>query len=928
MMIANSETSDKRGALAVRRGSAVARAAGRLTTALAMAATVGIILHAAAEPARLVGVTSQGDALLIESTEPAAYSITRPDAVTLVVDMRNVSVSDARSDVPRQGVIAGVRLEQATAVDGRSVARVHISLTRPAEHTVRSARNTIRVELTPRAGTAASARPQAAASSTLTPVKLSTPAPAPVAAPKPAAQPPAAQLPVGQGPAKKASGAATILERIQSRKTPSALTLTLSGNGHLTPATVIESKDRPRRLVIDFPNVASKTPTSTAIDSPLVSRVRVGLNSHQPPVTRVVMEIASDVSYHVARSGDAGRDLDVVFEAGKNGGTVVVAPADPNAAPVEPEPPVTLQQAIANVASITPKEPVGEPAQPIDAMAALKPTTAASAKPAPAPAVERVRSEPAAARASSPEAIRPQTAASPSATTPAAAAPTAPPPPQVQATPAAQTPATPSRAQGAPLQRQQAAQPSAAAPPPAAAQPPAAAAGQPPATGQPPAAGQPAPQRPGDQTTRQFTGHAISLDFEGVDLRAVLRTFADVSGLNMVIDPDVQGTVDIKLTDVPWDQALDVILRGNQLDYSVDGTIVRISRIKTLEDENKARQAAAQAAAERAAQAGGLTFETFPLSYAKAAEMAPLLKGSLRLSKYGQVQVDTRTNTLIIADLPDQFPAIRDLLRSLDRAEPQVEVEARIVQTTRDFAKAIGVQWGLNGRVMPDIGNTTSLAFPNRGTLGGRLAPQGPVDPRATELEQTGSAVRLGVPDATTAIGLALGAVNGAFNLDVALSALERTGKGRVLSTPRLTTQNNIQAEVAQGVQIPIQVVNNNTVTVSFKDAVLVLRVTPQITAAGTVIMKVEIENATADFSRQVNGIPPVDTQRALTQVQIDDGATTVIGGIFISQEQSTSDKTPVLHRIPILGWLFKQDRLEDESRELLIFITPRILKG
>ncbi len=409
----------------------------------------------------------------------------------------------------------------------------------------------------------------------------------------------------------------------------------------------------------------------------------------------------------------------------------------------------------------------------------------------------------------------------------------------------------------------------------------------------------------------------------------MLRTLADVSGLNMVIDPDVQGSVDIKLTDVPWDQALDVILRGNGLDYSVDGTIVRISKIKTLEDENKARQAAAQAAAERQAQAGGLAFETFPLSYAKAAEIAPLLKGSLRLSKYGQVQVDVRTNTLIIADLPEQFGPIRQLLATLDRAEPQVEVEARIVQTTRDFAKAIGVQWGLNGRVMPDIGNTTSLVFPNQGTLGGRLGgTQGTTDPRATELEQTSSGVRLGVPDATSAIGLALGSVNGAFNLDVALSALERTGKGRVLSTPRLTTQNNIEAEVAQGIQIPIQVVANETVTVSFKDAVLILRVTPQITAANTVIMKITIENGTADFSRQVNGIPPVNTQRALTQVQIDDGATTVIGGIFVSTETSSNGQVPLLHRIPILGWLFKNERVEDESRELLIFITPRILRS
>ena len=274
----------------------------------------------------------------------------------------------------------------------------------------------------------------------------------------------------------------------------------------------------------------------------------------------------------------------------------------------------------------------------------------------------------------------------------------------------------------------------------------------------------------------------------------MLRTFSDVSGLNMVIDPDVQGTVDIKLTDVPWDQALDVILRGNQLDYTVDGTIVRVSRIKTLEDENKAKQSAAQALAERQAQAGGLSFETYPLSYAKAAEMAPLLKGSLRLSKYGQVQIDARTNTLIIADLPENLPAIRQLLTALDRAEPQVEIEARIISTTRDFARAIGVQWGLNGRMTPEIGNTTNLAFPNSGEVSGRL------DAAGTAVNMPASASR-GLP---SAIGIAMGAVNGAFNLDVALSALENTGKGRVLSTPRVTTQNNVEAEIMQGVQIPV----------------------------------------------------------------------------------------------------------------------------
>ena len=195
-----------------------------------------------------------------------------------------------------------------------------------------------------------------------------------------------------------------------------------------------------------------------------------------------------------------------------------------------------------------------------------------------------------------------------------------------------------------------------------------------------------------------------------------------------------------------------------------------------------------------------------------------------------------------------------------------MEVEARIVQTTRDFARAIGIQWGLNGRVTPELGNTTSLAFPNRGTLGGRIGAAGPPDRSARDRARADRhrGRTCGVPGATSAIGLALGAVNGAFNLDVALSALERTGKGRVLSTPRLTTQNNIEAEVAQGMQIPIQTVANNTVTVTFKDAVLMLQ---GDAADHRRQHRDHADHASRtrppDFSRQVNGIPPIDTQRA-----------------------------------------------------------------
>ena len=847
------------------RRATLATAAGRLFAIAGMTAAAGIMLSARAVPVKLVGVSATANAVLIEATEPVAYSVGRPDPLTLTVDMRNVSVDDARRDVTRGGAVADVRLEQATAVDGRSIARVTVVLARPSEYRVRSARNTIRVELSP--GDAPASRGVVAE------------------VPLPAAAVPAS-VPTGVEPA-------TRLERVQTNRSPDSTTVTLSGNGHLVPAGVTESQDQPRRLVLDFPNVSSRAPAQTSVDSDLVSRVRVGLNSQEPLVTRVVMEIADAAVYHVERAGESGRDFAVVFQHSQTPGTIMLAPpAAPSAAPREPEPAITMQEAIANAAPLTPKDEVV-----VDAMAALN-TVASEA--AARTAITPAASEPAAAAPDRDLLVAPPVTrqASGAATVSAGVTPT----PVPKQAPAVAPPAS------APAPRPAAPQASGQAQTPAPAQPPA----------QPPSG-----QRVSGEQQKQFTGHPISMDFQGVDLRAVLRSFAEISGLNMVIDPDVQGTVDIVLTEVPWDQALEVILRGNQLDYTVDGTIVRIARIDTLKKEQDARQALAKSAAD----AGSLAVRTFALSYARAAQAAPLIKRAA-LSQRGDVQIDERTNTLIVTDLPARLDTAASLLATIDRAEPQVEVEARIVQTTRDFARAVGIQWGLNGRVMPDVGNTTPLAFPNRGTLGGRLGSQGPVDPRSTPLEQTGSAVDLGIDDASSAIGLALGAVNGAFNLDVALSALERTGKGRVLSSPRLTTQNNVEADVAQGIQIPIQTVANNTVTVSFKDAVLVLKVTPQITAANTVIMRITIENATPDFSRQVNGIPPIDTQRANTQVQIDDGATTVIGGIFVSQEQQSKEQTPLLNRIPLLGWLFKRERVEDESRELLIFITPRILKG
>ncbi len=740
----------------------------KLAIVVALAAASSLTFAAGAAPVRLVGVSSQGNAVLIESTEPVAYVVKRPDPLTVLVELRNVSVSTAANSVERRDPITGVTLEQGSS-DGQTVGRVRVSLARPLEYTAHSARNTIRVELN-------------------SPVARTASAPIPGPTPAPALDPKSETLVAAIA---QDIQPATLLEKVLASRTAASTTVTLAGNGRLTPAEVRESDAAPRRLILDFPNVASKVPAQTAVEGPLVKRVRVALNSREPLVTRVVMDIAAGATYHVERAGESGSDLAVVFEPPQSAGTVLVTPAAAAAVKDDPEPDIPLEQAIANAAPITPKD---VPAAPVPAAAPKPPVSR--------PAVPAARQQ------------------------------NAPAPPPVIPT---QTP--------------------------------------------------PGTQVITSSGEKQYRGNPITLDFSGADLRSVLRYFNEISGLNIIIDPSVPATpIDIVLRDVPWDQAFEILLRTHKLGYTAEGTILRI--------------------------------------------VSPLLVKSA-LSQRGQIQVDARTNTIIVTDLPDRLQTVSALLGALDRPEPQVEVEARVVQTTREFAKALGVQWGLNGRATQGIGNTTSLGFPNSGTLNGRTgATNTPNDNRTTANDSTATVVNLPVPGATSAIGLALGSINGALNLDVALSALERTGKGRILSTPRLTTQNNVAAEVTQGISIPIQTVANNTVTVSFKEAALTLQVTPQITSANTVIMQITLENASPDFSRQVNGIPPIDTQRARTQVQVDDGATTIIGGIFVSREQISNERTPVLHRVPLLGWLFRRDTTTDETRELLIFITPRIIKG
>jgi len=454
-----------------------------------------------------------------------------------------------------------------------------------------------------------------------------------------------------------------------------------------------------------------------------------------------------------------------------------------------------------------------------------------------------------------------------------------------------------------------------------------------------PAAEAPAPDQANFGTAcgkRGDLGTPISLDFKDGDLQDIFRLFSDISGLNVVINPGITGKVTLKLNEVPWGRALELILRTNQLGCVLEDNVIRIAKLGDLQREEQERRKLD----EEKALAGDLRDFTKRISYAKADTLSDVLKKAGALSARGQINVDSRTNTLIIRDLEGYLEKAQDLIGKLDTPTPQVEIEARIVVTTRNFTRDLGIQWGFGAEASQRYGNTLNRVFPNSVVINGgavpselgipadNLGPGGLSSGAGIGNAARGYAVNLPATSFNTGIGISMGNILGSFNLDLALTALERQGRGRLLSTPKVTTQNNQAAEIKQGVQIPIQTLANNTVTVQFKDAVLTLQVTPQITDAGTVILSLNVENNSADFANRVNGIPPINTQSAKTIVLVKDGQTAVVGGIYQSTETSTQNQTPFLNKIPVLGYLFKQKAIDTRNNELLLFITPRIVKS
>jgi type IV pilus secretin PilQ/predicted competence protein len=420
---------------------------------------------------------------------------------------------------------------------------------------------------------------------------------------------------------------------------------------------------------------------------------------------------------------------------------------------------------------------------------------------------------------------------------------------------------------------------------------------------------------------KKYSGDLYDFNFKDADLINVLKFIARIAGLNMMIDPGVSGRVTSELFQVPWDQALELFLKVNGLDMVLEGNILRIGKADVLARESEQRRKLREAREME----GELTTTIRSLSYAKGTQLLAILKK--QLTQRGEILVDDRSNTLIISEVPERIKLLDTLIDALDTPNAQVSIEARIVETTGNFEQGFGIQWGYNMIADAAYGNQTTLKFPNSVQVVGDAISniQNPGMP--STLPGGGYAINLPAAGRTSGTTFSLGNVANTFRLDMALSAMERQGKGKIISAPKTVTQNNMEAILQQGQQIPVQTIQNNTVTVQYIPAALELKVTPQITAKGTVIMTLDIKNNAADFANLVNGIPPITTQTIKTSVMANDGGTIVIGGMYRIEDSVTRDSVPLLSRIPILGNLFKNKSRFGKRRELLVFITPRIVK-
>lgn len=464
---------------------------------------------------------------------------------------------------------------------------------------------------------------------------------------------------------------------------------------------------------------------------------------------------------------------------------------------------------------------------------------------------------------------------------------------------------------------------------------------------------------PADYARQDFVGEPIKLDLKAVDIREVLRFISDTYKVNFVVDKSVpaETLVTVSLEDVPWNQALDALLKSNRIGVKAEGHIMRVMSVEAMAEEENQRRTAELARQ----QATPLVTEMIRLNYARAMSGGGSSGGSgggssggaagatggvsagaagtgnqsgldgvirSRLSPRGSIQPDPRTNTLVITDIPENIAIIKDMIAKLDVPEPQVEIESRIVIANRSFARDLGVQLGAVAL------DTSRGGVYSAGTLPNVPSPNIPTNPGAGTGSSSSGGL-FGVLDdalraakATSGIGLTTGLL-GTAQISAILTAQESKGNAKTISSPRITAQNNQTANIVNGVQIPVQTESNNTVTVTYVTAALRLEITPQITDTGNVVLRVVAENNSVNLDDAVrtNAAPGINTQRAETTVLVPDGGTTIIGGINVDVESNSQNRTPGVSRIPGLGELFKRRTVNHSTGEILFFITPRIYR-
>jgi type IV pilus assembly protein PilQ len=660
------------------------------------------------------------------------------------------------------------------------------------------------------------------------------------------------------------------LDRVNVVRGTDDIRVEMSSTGTVTPK--LSSLDSPARVVVDLPETAMATgQRRITVGAAGVKSVRIGTDGQTHPTTRIVVDLDKACAYELT-PGPAGKlvltlHANAVAKASATPNAVASSPA-PAARPMSPFAPRVMETRSAPKAETTPATKPTASASPTDYVF-VEPSYQAKAdvktdQPADEPTV---RAGEAAAR------FADKTAAELLPVSVNAA--------QAQQPANGITPAVN-------LAAEQKAQ-----------------------SGQQPAAIGP-----------KYTGEPISVNLKDVDLKDFFRLIHEISGLNVVLDPNVHGTLTVVLDDVPWDQALDIVLKNNELARELEGNVLRIATVDTLKHEADSRRAQI----ESEALAVEKTSVTRFLSYAKAKDVIVTVKKFL--SQRGDVVADDRTNAVIINDIPKVIPTIDRLLTQLDRKTQEVEIEARVVAATRQFARDIGTQFGFAwGNSHSAVGgNQAAGSSPT--TVNG-LAP-GYITVPGTG-GGTGSSIPLFSNLGSTSPSSGLSFVNASNNvrIDAILSLAESRGLLKVLSRPRVVTQNNIQALVKQGVRVPIvtQAQLGGPPTVTYVDAFLRLTVTPQITSENTIFLNVDVENTTPNFAQQVQGNPELITQQATTQVLVTDGGTVVIGGVIQTQNSINISQVPLLGNIPWLGNMFKHTVVNTSNQELIFFITPRIIQ-